>query len=339
MQADRVIECVESHTQGMPTRVVTAGVEPIPGANMFDKREFAEAHLDDLRRLLMFEPRGHGSMSGAILMPPTDPQADLGVLFIEVSGFLPMCGHGTIGVCTVAVETGLVTVTEPVTHLVLDTPAGRVSADVEVRDGRAIGVTVANVPAFLALRDQTVDVPGIGLVPFDLAYGGNFYAIVPAHAAGLTLTLDDAPRVVDAGMRIVRAIDDAFTFAHPQNAKIDDLRHVLFTAPAAAEGAHSKGAIVLYPGTLDRSPCGTGTSARMAQRYFRGEQRLRERFVHESFLGSPFTGTLTDEVELAPGVRAVLPTITGRAWITGYSRQVLAADDPFPSGFLISQAP
>jgi proline racemase len=338
MQVERKIECVESHTQGMPTRVITGGIDAIPGETMFAKREYAVAHLDALRRLLMYEPRGHGSMSGAILVPPADPKADLGVVFIEVSGFLPMCGHGTIGVCTVAVETGLVAVTEPVTRLVLDTPAGTVRAEVNVRDGRAMSVTIANVPSFLALRDQTVEVAGMGRVPFDLAYGGNFYAIVPAEAAGLTLDLEEAPRIVNAGMRVMHAIDSAFEFGHPANDGIHELRHVLFTAPPTQPPADGKGAVVLHPGTLDRSPCGTGTSARMAQRYFRGEQRLQERFVHESVLGPLFTGCLVEELELAPGVRAVVPTITGRAWITGFSQHVLAADDPFPSGFLIPQS-
>ena len=338
MRFDGKISAIDSHTQGMPTRVVIGGVDPVPGETMFAKREYAREHLDDLRRLLMFEPRGHGSMSGAILMPPADPQADLGVLFIEVSGFLPMCGHGTIGVCTVAVEAGLVAVSEPVTTIVLDTPAGRVSAEVEVRGGKAKSVTIANVPSYLALRDGTVNVPGLGEIAFDVAYGGNFYAIVRACDAGLTLALDEAPRTVEAGMRIMRAIEANFSFAHPANRAIDELRHVLFTAPPSLPDASAKGAVVLYPGTLDRSPCGTGTSARMAQRYFRGEQQLGEDFVHESFLGPPFVGRLVEECELAPGVRAVVPTIRGRAWISGYSQFVLDPDDPFPAGFLIPQA-
>jgi proline racemase len=338
MRFDRIITTVESHTQGMPTRVVTSGVAPIPGKTMFEKRTYAQEHLDELRRFLMYEPRGHGSMSGAILVPPANPQADLGVIFIEVSGFLPMCGHGTIGVCTVAVETGLVHVTEPETTITLDTPAGLVVAKVQVENGKAKSVTIANVPAFLLLRDRVANVPGLGEMPFDLAYGGNFYAIVPAEHAGLTLALAEAPRVIDAGMRIMHAIEKQFTFAHPANPQIDELRHVLFTAPPGTDGATSKAAIVLHPGTLDRSPCGTGTSARMAQRYFRGEQRLGEEFVHESFLGPPFIGSIIEEVELTPGVRAVVATIRGRAWISGFSHHVLDPEDPFPSGFLIPQA-
>jgi proline racemase len=334
----RPIETVESHTQGMPTRVVIGGVDPVPGATMFERREYARAHLDGLRRLLMYEPRGHGSMSGAILMPPADPNADLGVLFIETTGFLPMCGHGSIGVCTVAVETGLVTVTEPQTTLVLDTPAGLVRASVEVENGRAKSVTLTNVPSFLALRDAMVEVDGLGTLRFDLAYGGNFYAILSARDAGLTLVLEEAAEIIDRGMRIMRAVAAQQAFAHPLERRIAELKHVLFTAPPDAEGAHAKGAVVLYPGMLDRSPCGTGTSARMAQRYFRGEQSLHEEFAHESFLGSLFFGRLLEEFELAPGVRAVVPSIRGSAWISGYARYVLDPEDPFPNGFLIPSA-
>lgn len=277
-------------------------------------------------------------MSGAILMPPADPSADLGVLFIEVSGFLPMCGHGTIGVCTVAVENGLVRAVDPETRIVLDTPAGLIRATVEVRNGKAKSVTFTNVPSFLAMHDAIARVDGLGDVRFDLAYGGNFYAIVAAQNAGLTLDLGEAPLVVERGMRIMRAIAEQHHFRHPLEPRISDLRHVLFTAAPTMPHAQAKGAIVLHPGTLDRSPCGTGTSARMAQRYFRGEQRLAERFVHEAFLGTAFTGRLIEDVELAPGVRAVVPEVTGRAWITGRARWTLDPEDPFPTGFLIPVA-
>ncbi len=322
----------------MPTRVVVGGVDPIPGTSMFERREYAVAHLEGLRRFLMYEPRGHGSMSGAILMPPLDPRADLGVLFIEVTGFLPMCGHGAIGVCTVAVERKLVPVEEPETSVTLDTPAGLVTARIQVENGHAKSVTITNVASFLAARDLLVDVEGYGALPFDLAYGGNFYAILPAKSLGLTLALEEAPEVVARGMQVMHAISDQHAFSHPLEPRIAELRHVLFTAPPTRTDTDSRAAIVLYPGTLDRSPCGTGTSARMAQRYFLGEQRLREEFVHESFLGTPFFGTLIEEIELTPSVRAVIPTIRGSAWISGYATYVLEPDDPFPHGFLIPTA-
>ncbi len=320
----------------MPTRVVVGGVEPIPGNTMLQRWEYAREHLEDLRRFLMFEPRGHHAMSGAILCPPCDTRADLGVIFIEVTGFLPMCGHGSIGVCTVAVERALVPVRQPRTQIVLDTPAGLVRADVRVEGGRAKDVTLTNVPSFLSLRDATVAVEGLGAVRFDLAYGGNFYAIVAAGDAGLTLALHEAPAVVERGMRIMNAVREQHSFSHPREPAICELRHVLFTAPPTLDGAHSKGAIVLHPGQLDRSPCGTGTSARMAQRYARGEQRLGETFVHESFLGTSFTGTLLEAIDA--GVPAVVPAIRGSAWISGHATYVLDPSDPFPHGFLIPTA-
>ncbi len=321
----------------MPTRVVVGGIGEIPGETMFERREYAREHLDGLRRFLMHEPRGHGSMSGAILLTPCDRRADVGVLFIEVTGFLPMCGHGTIGVCTVLVERGLVDVREPETIIVLDTPAGLVRASVAVQGGRAKSVTLTNVPSFLALRDAVADVEGFGKLEFDLAYGGNFYAILPARSVGLTLALHDAPDVIERGMRVMHAVREQHAFEHPVERRIAELRHVLFTAPPCGD-ADAKGAVVLYPGTLDRSPCGTGTSARMAQRYFRGEQRLGEAFAHESFLGTSFLGHLVDEVPLTQSVRAVVPTVRGSAWITGDARYVLDPEDPFPHGFSIPMA-
>src|SRR5580693_4732186 len=180
MQARRVFGAVDSHTEGMPTRVITSGVGVLPGATMFERMRYLETQRDDLRTLLMYEPRGHASMSGAILQPPIRPDADAGVVFIEVSGCLPMCGHGTIGTATVLVETGMVEVTEPVTLIRLDTPAGLVEASVRVRDGRAEEVTIRNVPSYLHLRDAAVHVPGLGDVLIDLAFGGNFYALLPA---------------------------------------------------------------------------------------------------------------------------------------------------------------
>lgn len=330
-----MITAVDSHTEGMPTRVVTAGFGPIPGATMFDRRQYVERHLDHLRRLLMFEPRGHGSMSGSVLVPPSDPEADLGVIFIEVSGCLPMCGHGTIGTCTVAIETGLIPAVEPCTRLILDTPAGRVLAEAAVRDGSVRGVTLRNVPSFLYARDAEVDVPGLGRLTVDIAYGGNFYAILPAEAVDLVLDKRNAQAVIDVGVRISEAVSEQVPIRHPLIPEINEIKHTMFTAPADVPGADAKNAVVVHPGTLDRSPCGTGTSARMAQLWSRGRLRLNHPFVHESIIGSRFTGRLVEEVELTPGIRAAVPTIEGRAWITGFQQFVLDPDDPFPAGFLL----
>lgn len=335
MRFEKMITAVDSHTEGMPTRVVTSGFGIVPGATMFEKKRYVEEHLDHLRTLLMFEPRGHGCMSGSILLPPTDPDADLGVVFIEVSGCLPMCGHGAIGTCTVALETGLIAAVEPITRLVLDTPAGRVEAEAQVSGGRVKGVTLRNVPSFLYRQDVEVEVPRLGRVRLDIAYGGNFYGILPADAVGLSLDEGNAQALIEAGMSIMTAVGEQVPLSHPLNPGINEIKHTMFTGPAGVPGAHAKNAVVIFPGTIDRSPCGTGTSARMAQLYARGEFSLGRDFVHESYIGSLFTGRLVEEVSLTPDVRAVVPTITGRAWIMGLQQFVLDPDDPFPAGFLV----
>jgi proline racemase len=331
--AVRSFTAVDSHTEGMPTRVIVGGVEPIPGADMRERRAYFVEHMDGVRRLLMREPRGHGAMSGAILQPPTHEGADWGVLFIEVSGCLPMCGHGTIGVATVLVERGMVEVTEPETVVRLDTPAGLVEARVAVQDGRARGVTLRNVPAFLHARDLAVEVPGYGTVGYDLAFGGNFYALLPAAAVGLEVDPARGGELIEAGLAIMAAIDEAGRPVHPEDPRIAGCHHVVLHAPGR-DGAHARAATAIHPGWLDRSPCGTGTSARMAQLHARGELALGEPFVNESVIGTRFTGRLVAEAAVA-GRPAVVPEITGRAWITGTAEYVLDAEDPFPEGFAL----
>ena len=330
MRARRVLWAADSHTEGMPTRVITGGVGPIPGATMLERKLHFETHMDDLRLLLMREPRGHSAMSGAILQPPLRDDADWGVLYIEVSGCLPMCGHGTIGVVTTLVETGMVEVREPETTVRLDTPAGLVVARVEVRDGRAMSVTLRNVPAFLAARDRTVRV-GEREIAYDMAFGGNFYAIVDAAQAGLAVEPAQAEALIERGAEVRAAIEVADRPVHPVDAAIAGCRHVVFHQ-AGRDGAHARAATSIHPGWLDRSPCGTGTSARMAQLHARGELGLDEPFVNESVIGTRFTGRLVEETEVG-GRPAVVPEITGRAWITAMGQYVLADDDPFPTGF------
>jgi proline racemase len=332
MRSRHVFHAVDSHTEGMPTRVVTGGVGVIPGETMAARREYAIAHLDHLRTLLMDEPRGHSSMSGAILQPPTRPDADAGVVFIEVSGFLPMCGHGTIGVATVLVETGILPATAPVTTVRLDTPAGLVVAEVAVReDGAATGVTIRNVPSFMVARAATVEVDGFGELRYDLAYGGNFYAIVELARLGIPFERAAGRRLLDAGLAIMAAVDKSAPPVHPEDPAVTGCHGVYLAAPGS-DARHSRHAMVIHPGWFDRSPCGTGTSARMAQLWSRGELPLATDFVNESFIGSRFTGRLVEETTVA-GRLAVVPTITGRAWITGTAQYLLDPEDPFPAGF------
>ena len=337
MRARSIFSAVDSHTEGMPTRVITSGPGVLPGATMFDRMRYLVSERDDLRTLLMYEPRGHAAMSGAILQPPARADADMGVVFIEVSGCLPMCGHGTIGTATVLVEMGMVAVKEPVTLIRLDTPAGLVEASVAVSDGRATSVTIRNVPSYLHLRDATVTVPGIGELTLDVAFGGNFYAILPAAAAGLAVRPDLHDRIVATGLTVMDAVSEQLTFAHPENPGISECRHVVFTEPAEGDRP-ARAAVAIHPGWVDRSPCGTGTSARMAQLEARGELAIGEDFVHGSLIGTTFTGRLVGRA-MVGDFPAVVPTVRGRAWLTGIGHYLLDPEDPFPAGFLIGRRP
>ncbi|WP_329459357.1 proline racemase family protein [Streptomyces sp. NBC_01497] len=333
MRSVRALSAVDSHTEGMPTRVVTGGVPPIPGTTMAERRRYAIEHLDELRRFLVDEPRGHSAMSGAILQPPLREDADWGVLYVEVSGFLPMCGHGTIGVATVLVETGMVAVSEPETVVRLDTPAGLVEARVAVRDGVAERVTLRNVDAFALELDAAVDVPGLGEVRYDMAYGGNFYAIVDLASIGLPFDRARKDEILAAGLAVSDAVNAHNAPVHPADPAIRGCKHVQFLAPGS-DAKHSRNAMAIQPGWFDRSPCGTGTSARMAQLHARGELALGAEFVNESFIGTRFTGRLLAETEVA-GLPAVVPEFSGRAWITGTATYLLDPQDPFPHGFVL----
>ncbi|SIN71804.1 proline racemase family protein [Agromyces cerinus] len=332
MRGRRVVSAVDSHTEGMPTRVVTGGVGRIPGATMNERRLYAMEHLDGLRGLLMNEPRGHASMSGALLQPPARDDADWGVVFIEASGFLPMCGHGTIGVATVLVETGMVDVVEPVTEIRLDVPAGLVVARVAVEGGRAVHVTIENVPSFVERLDASIDVPGYGAVPYSIAFGGNFYALVELDDVELPFDRARKDDIIAAGLAIMEAINTEAPPRHPELDGANHVHHVEFIAPGS-DAVRSQHAMAIHPGWFDRSPCGTGTSARMAELHARGELALDTDFVNESFIGTAFTGRLLRETTVG-GLPAVVPTITGRAWVTGLGQYFLDDEDPFPEGFV-----
>ena len=331
MRSSVVYSAVDSHTEGMPTRVVTGGVGVLPGDTMAERRLRFMAERDDLRTLLMREPRGHSSMSGAILQPPTRPDADWGVLFIEVSGCLPMCGHGTIGVATVLVETGMVPVTEPETVVRLDTPAGLVIARVQVADGKATSVTLENVPSYAHGLGQTVVVPGFGEVRYDIAYGGNFYAFVKLADLGLPFDRHARARLLDAGLAVMDAINDQNPVVHPEQPEIDVCHHVYLEAPDSTP-EHGRHAMAIHPGWFDRSPCGTGTSARLAVLHARGLVEVGQEIVNESFIGSRFSARILREATVGDRA-AIVPSVTGRAWITGTANYLLDPSDPFPAGF------
>ncbi len=331
MRTGKIVHTVESHTEGMPTRVVVGGVGTIPGATMAERRRYVTGHLDDLRNLLVREPRGHAAMVAAILQPPTLPDADVGVLYLERAGCLPLCGHGSIGVATVLVETGMVEVTEPVTTVRLDTPAGLVVAEVAVTGGAAQSVTIDSVPSFVLEADREVKVAGAGAVRCDIGYGGNIFAIVELADLGIPFEHAARQRIIDAGVSIMDEINATGAPVHPEDPDVVGCDHVYLAAPGGTAG-RSRHAMVISPGVLDRSPCGTGTGARMAQLHARGELAIGQEFRNVSFLGTQFVGSLVAERRIGDRV-AVLPRITGRAWLTGTAQFFRDPADPFPAGF------
>ena len=334
MKSLRTVTTVETHTEGMPTRVVTSGIGEIPGATMFEKRLHFMEHMDFWRQWLMFEPRGHSAMSGSILQKPTRPDADWGVIYIEVSGCLPMCGHGTIGVATALVEKKLVKIVEPVTTIRLDTPAGLVVVDVAIEDGRAKNVTMTNVPSFSYALDQEVDVPGLGKLKYDMAYGGNFYAIVPIERVNIEFKRENGQKFLDLGLQISDAINEQNRPVHPENPDIAICHHIDFITPGDQGPLHWRNAMAIQPGWFDRSPCGTGTSARLAQMVARGEFDDGDVLINESWIGSHFEGRVKERTKVG-NFDAIIPMITGRAWVMGESTWMLDENDPFPNGFIV----
>lgn len=332
MRASRVLPAVDAHCEGLPFRIITGGVAPMPGATMAERREWFIENSDDLRTLLMTEPRGHESLSGAILQPPTRDDADWGVLFIEVTGVLPMCGAGTMAVATVLVETGMVEVQEPTTTIRLDTPAGLITATVHVQDGKAETVTIENVRSFAYSYGQEIDVPGHGTLTCDLAYGGNFYAFVDLDDLGIPFERGSRRQIEEAGKAVMAAVNEQAPPTHPESG-FTGCSHVVLRAPGS-DAHHTRHALINHPGWLDRSPGGTGTSAKMAQLHGRGELGLDTDFVNESFIGTSFTGTLVEKTKVGD-FDAVVPQVTGRSWITAMGQYLLDPSDPFPAGYTV----
>lgn len=331
MMPSALIRTIESHTEGMPTRIVVEGAPAVPGQTMHDRLVWANEHLHEMREFLMNEPRGHAAMFGAVLMPATRADADFGVLYMSASGFLPMCGHGTIGLATVLVEKRLVEPREPTTEVRLDTPAGLVSASVHVEAGKVLHVTITNVPSFVVAQDVGVEIPGFGAACVDVAYGGNFYAILEVARLGKNLSVSALRELTDLGLATIEAVRNTVAIAHPNETEPAMLKAAIL-AEAGTASRPARNIMVKEPGYFDRSPCGTGTSARMALEHRRGNLGLGEPYRHESILGTVFEGRLVTETDVG-GIPAVIPQITGRAWITGTCEFTLDPGDPFPAGF------
>ncbi len=325
--------CIDGHTCGNPVRLVAGGGPDLKGATMMEKRADFLANHDWIRTGLMFEPRGHDMMSGSILYPPTRADCDVAVLFIETSGCLPMCGHGTIGTVTFAVEHGLVTPKVPGV-LMLDTPAGVVRAEYRQEGQFVEEVRITNVPSFLYAEGLSVECPGLGPLTVDVAYGGNFYAIVEPQANYRDMADHSAGQLIAWSPVMRERLNAAYSFVHPENPAINRLTHILWTGAATVEGADARNAVFYGDKAIDRSPCGTGTSARMAQLAARGELKPGDSFVHESIIGSMFAGRVEAPAR-AGGRDAIIPSVGGWARMTGYNTIFIDDRDPFARGFSV----
>lgn len=325
--------CIDAHTCGNPVRLVAGGGPLLEGNSMMERRLHFLREYDWIRKGLMFEPRGHDMMSGSILYPPTDPQNDIGVLYIETSGCLPMCGHGTIGTITIAIEEGLVQPKVP-GKLRIETPAGLVLIEYKQTGKKVDSVKLTNVPAFLYATNLKVECSGLGTIQVDVAYGGNFYAIVDPQENFPGLEHFTADQLISWSRECRNYLNEHYSFVHPENEHIKGLSHLLWTGKPLKESSTARNAVFYGDKAIDRSPCGTGTSARMAQWYTKGLLKQGDVFVHESIIGSIFNGTIEGTTTVA-GKPAIIPGIEGWARITGYNTIIIDDDDPYAHGFQV----
>lgn len=325
--------CIDGHTAGNPVRLVAGGAPLLRGGSMSERRQDFLQRFDWIRTGLMFEPRGHDMMSGGFLYPPTRPDADVGILFIETSGCLPMCGHGTIGMVTFGLEHGLIQPREP-GKLRLEVPAGIVDVDYKVEGERVVSVRLRNVASYLAAEGIRIEVPGFGPLTVDVAYGGNFYAIIEPQ--GPYQGLDDlsAARILELSPVVRKLVREAIEPVHPLDPTIRGVSHVLWADAPKGEGADGRNAVFYGERAIDRSPCGTGTSARLAHLHAKGRLKVGDRFVHESFIGSRFIGGVESVADLA-GQPAIIPTVEGSAVSTGFNTIWIDREDAFWRGFQV----
>lgn len=346
MRIGNLIHAVDLHAAGEPGRVIVGGVIGVPGETMYAKMMWLREHADHIRRRMLREPRGYPASNCNLILPPTQPGVHAGFVIMEQVEYPPMSGTNTICVATALTETGMVHTEEGVNRLRLEAPAGIIDVEVEMAAGKCRRVTFHNVPAFAVHLDANVEVRGLGTVRVDVAWGGMFYVIADAAALGLRLTPDEGRDIVRIGEMIKAATREQFPVRHPDNADITGPTIAQLSGPSDREGVHRRNSVVVstgsfdwerpstWTGTLDRSPCGTGTCAKMATLHARGQLGLHQDFVHEGILGTTFTGRLLRTSRVGP-YDAVVPAITGQAWITGFAQYVLDESDPFPNGFTL----
>jgi len=346
MRFSRMIQAVDAHACGEPGRVIVGGVLDVPGASMYEKMRHLAQHADDLRLRMLREPRGYPALCCNVILPPTHPDADAGFVIMEQVEYPGMSGSNTICTVTVLLETGMLPMTEPVTELTLEAPAGLVRVRADCHDGKVTGVTFRNVPAFAAHLDAPVEVPTLGTVTVDVAWGGMWYVIADAGKFGLRLTPDEGRDITRITELVKAAAKEQLPVVHPEQPGFAGVSIGQLSGEPSRPDAHRKNVVTVstgevdwdrpstWTGVMDRSPCGTGTCAKMATLHARGQLGIGEPFVHEGILGTVFTGRLVEETTVGP-YRAVVPEITGTAWITGFASYVVDPDDPFPEGFTV----
>jgi 4-hydroxyproline epimerase len=329
----KTFQCIDAHTCGNPVRLVAGGVPFLKGNNMLEKRQYFLENLDWIRTGLMYEPRGHDMMSGSMLFSPHNPENDFAVLFIETSGCLPMCGHGTIGTITIAIEEGLIQPKIP-GILRMEAPAGLVLVEYKQIGKKVKSVKITNVKSFLAAEGLEIEIEELGKLTVDVAYGGNFYCIVDPQENFLGLEHFRAEQLISMARNLRRKMNEKYEFVHPEHDRIRGLSHVMWTGKTIEEGSTARNAVFYGDKAIDRSPCGTGTSARMAQWYAKGWLKPGQEFIHESFIGSKFTGRIEEVTEIN-SKPAIIPSIEGWAIITGYNTIFLDDEDPYVYGFQV----
>ncbi|MCU0394219.1 MAG: 4-hydroxyproline epimerase [Thermoflexibacter sp.] len=331
--ASKTFFCIDAHTCGNPVRVVAGGNPPLDGTNMSEKRQHFLKEYDWIRKGLMFEPRGHDMMSGSMLYPPSNPKNDVGILFIETSGCLPMCGHGTIGTVTVMIEQGLV-IPKKQGELTIEVPAGEIKVSYLQEGKKVKSVKITNVASFLAAEGIEAECPDLGKLKIDVAYGGNFYAIVEVQDNFAGLQYFKADQLISWSRELRKNINEYYAFVHPENDTIKGLSHILWTGEPIDKTSTARNAVFYGDKAIDRSPCGTGTSARLAQWYAKGKLKIGESFIHESIIGSKFIGRVEASTTLA-GKPAIIPSIEGWAMTTGYNTIIIDDEDPYAHGFQV----
>ena len=329
-----IIQTIDTHTAGEPLRIILNGLPEIKGNTILEKRKYMKENLDHLRTALMFEPRGHADMYGAIITEPENEDSDFGVLFLHNEGYSTMCGHGIIALTKVVMQTGMIESIEPITEIKIDTPAGLITSYAKVKSGKVDSVYFHNVPSFVLTMDQIVDVQGIGKVKYDIAFGGAFYAFVNADELEIDMKEENYRELIEKGMAIKKAVMNSYQIKHPFEEDLNFLYGTIFYGKTHSKEADSRNVCIFAEGEVDRSPTGTGVSARMALHYSKGEIKINQQMIIESIIGTKFSGSVVNSTMFG-NYDAVIPRVEGNAYITGKHEFVIDPEDPFKEGFIL----